>query len=139
DKADRIGADGVEALLGAERRDQSGDTTQGAKLSSFQIERIMSLFRAKPADGTDQLLELATIGGSGTFGVEHAGDAGASRDMMRIGVSAFVSNIRTLDSWLSVVGSSEIGQTGIKELRDLVQIVEASGYGSARIRVDSSV
>jgi histidyl-tRNA synthetase len=50
-----------------------------------------------------------------------------------------LSNIRTLESWLPIVGASEIGKAGIQELRDLVAIVEASGYGSARIRVDSSV
>jgi histidyl-tRNA synthetase len=138
DKADRIGIEGVEALLGQERRDASGAVTEGAKLSNFQIERIMSLFRGGPPDG-DQSIELGTIGGAGTFGIQHAEDAGASRDMMRMGVSAFLSNIRTLESWLPIVGASEIGKAGIQELRDLVAIVEASGYGSARIRVDSSV
>src|SRR5208282_5572294 len=33
DKLDRVGADGVRALLGGGRRDESGDFTRGAELS----------------------------------------------------------------------------------------------------------
>src|ERR1700734_3798253 len=41
DKLDRLGPDGVRGLLGAGRKDESGDFTKGAGLDSRQIERIM--------------------------------------------------------------------------------------------------
>lgn len=42
DKLDRLGAQGVEQLLGRGRRDESGDFTKGAELSSSQIAHILS-------------------------------------------------------------------------------------------------
>src|SRR5262245_47468263 len=42
DKLDRIGPEGVEALLGEGRRDESGDFTPGAKLERPQIVKIIS-------------------------------------------------------------------------------------------------
>jgi histidyl-tRNA synthetase len=43
DKYDRLGVDGVRALLGQGREDESGDRTPGARLSSDQIDEIISL------------------------------------------------------------------------------------------------
>jgi histidyl-tRNA synthetase len=44
DKFDKIGLEGVRSLLGAGRRDISGDFTQGARLASSQIELLMTYF-----------------------------------------------------------------------------------------------
>src|SRR5262249_52249607 len=41
DKLDRVGPEGVEALLGEGRRDESGDFTKGAGLSRPQIFQIV--------------------------------------------------------------------------------------------------
>jgi histidyl-tRNA synthetase len=43
DKLDRLGADGVGALLSDGRKDESGDFTPGAKLAPAQIDRILNL------------------------------------------------------------------------------------------------
>jgi histidyl-tRNA synthetase len=43
DKFDRLGADGVRLLLGAGRRDESGDFTKGAGLDANQSEYILSV------------------------------------------------------------------------------------------------
>ena len=40
DKLDRLGADGVGALLGNGRKDESGDFTKGAGLTDEQIATI---------------------------------------------------------------------------------------------------
>ncbi|MCP4385740.1 MAG: histidine--tRNA ligase [Hyphomicrobiales bacterium] len=40
DKLDRLGADGVRALLGPGREDDSGDFTKGADLAAAQIEKV---------------------------------------------------------------------------------------------------
>ncbi len=42
DKLDRLGLDGVHALLGPGRKDESGDFTKGAGLSSTAIDRIIN-------------------------------------------------------------------------------------------------
>jgi len=43
DKLDRLGVDGVHALLGKGRKDESGDFTEGANLPPSQIDRILNL------------------------------------------------------------------------------------------------
>ena len=42
DKIDRLGVDGVAALLGQGRRDESGDFTRGANLTDVEITRILN-------------------------------------------------------------------------------------------------
>ena len=44
DKYDRLGESGVRQLLGAGRRDESGDFTKGADLNETSIKTIMSIF-----------------------------------------------------------------------------------------------
>jgi len=73
DKLDRLGPDGVRALLGAGRRDESGDFTQGAGLNEAQAEVVMGFMQAKRADGAATVSRLrALVGGSqvGTAGVD---------------------------------------------------------------------
>src|SRR5215468_10247062 len=50
DKYDRLGADGVRALLGSGRKDESGDFTKGADLAPEQVGQIMYMF-APPSTG----------------------------------------------------------------------------------------
>ena len=45
DKLDRLGDDGVRQLLGEGRKDESGDFTKGAGLTSDQIEKIVACFK----------------------------------------------------------------------------------------------
>jgi histidyl-tRNA synthetase len=48
DKYDRLGGDGVSALLGPGRKDESGDYTKGAGLAQEQIGQIMYMFAPPP-------------------------------------------------------------------------------------------
>jgi histidyl-tRNA synthetase len=59
DKLDRVGADGVEQLLGEGRTDPSGDFTPGADLETTQIERIMRYVELPRGDRTG-LCDLLT-------------------------------------------------------------------------------
>src|SRR6202045_2392013 len=43
DKLDRLGYEGVRALLGEGRKDESGDFTKGARLSDDQIQRVLGV------------------------------------------------------------------------------------------------
>jgi histidyl-tRNA synthetase len=52
DKYDRLGGQGVTELLGPGRKDESGDFTKGAELSSAAIGQVMYMF-APPPSATD--------------------------------------------------------------------------------------
>jgi len=123
DKLDRLGEEGVRALLGKGRKDDSGDFTKGAGLELEAIERVM------------------TFVGRNVIGVGRDEVAGKRplNDMERVGPFEFMDNYRTLEHWTNRIGGSPLGDEGIAELRQLVACCEAAGYGSKRIRIDSSV
>ena len=60
DKIDRLGWDGVKDLLGAGRKDKSGDFTKGANLKSQDIQTIEETLKKK-SPGTDDLKEIIKI------------------------------------------------------------------------------
>lgn len=61
DKLDRLGPDGVRALLGAGRKDDSGDYTDGAGLSDVQVETVMGFMDAKRETGAATVEQLRTL------------------------------------------------------------------------------
>ena len=69
DKQDRLGIEGVRALLGKGRKDESGDYTQGAQLRAKQITSIVEMLEPKAGDfgaaatgiGSEGLNEIADI------------------------------------------------------------------------------
>ncbi|MEM7745035.1 MAG: histidine--tRNA ligase [Pseudomonadota bacterium] len=72
DKLDRLGEDGVLALLGAGRKDESGDYTKGAGLTDSQAGIVMGFVSAKRAQAEDtcsRLAELVETSGTGMEGV----------------------------------------------------------------------
>ncbi len=73
DKLDRLGVEGVRALLGKGRKDESGDFTKGAGLSAAQADVVMGFMDAKRETGHDtvaRLRELVEGSGIGAEGVE---------------------------------------------------------------------
>ncbi len=73
DKLDRLGTDGVERLLGAGRKDESGDYTEGAKLDDGSIARVMTFMSATAESNAETCNRLSDlIGGTaiGAKGVE---------------------------------------------------------------------
>ncbi len=58
DKLDRLGPSGVEALLGAGRRDESGDFTKGAGLPPASIARVLGFTAARGATAADTIAAL---------------------------------------------------------------------------------
>ena len=77
DKLDRLGENGVRALLGEGRKDDSGDYTDGAKLGAEQAEIVMGFMAARRDNGAAtcaRLRELVTgsvIGIQGVDELEH--------------------------------------------------------------------
>ena len=71
DKLDRLGLEGVKSLLGKGRTDSSGDFTEGANLSSGQIDTIISFLQITNSDPYQTLEEM-----SGLIGDSEIGKAG---------------------------------------------------------------
>ncbi len=70
DKLDRLGTEGVEALLGQGRRDPSGDFTAGAGLGAEQAAVVMGFMAAKGADGAATVARLRELVMGSAVGAE---------------------------------------------------------------------
>src|SRR6266567_3619638 len=76
DKLDRLGLDGVRQLLGAGRKDESGDFTRGAGLDKNQIDRVLA--STCPETGTnDEIITKLGLGKSFGVGYEGVGELAA--------------------------------------------------------------
>jgi histidyl-tRNA synthetase len=71
DKLDRLGRDGVRALLGEGRKDESGDFTKGAGLDSGAIDRVLAATSASAGTNDVVLTQLmqASQAGRGEEGI----------------------------------------------------------------------
>ncbi len=69
DKLDRLGLEGVRALLGDGRKDDSGDFTKGAGLNAAQADVIMGFVDAGQSDG-DPIALLSALVGDNQTGAE---------------------------------------------------------------------
>ncbi|MEL7231800.1 MAG: His/Gly/Thr/Pro-type tRNA ligase C-terminal domain-containing protein, partial [Pseudomonadota bacterium] len=64
DKLDRLGEEGVEALLGEGREDESGAYVEGAKLNAAGIKAVMGFTTASDPDRTKTLSALESLVGN---------------------------------------------------------------------------
>ena len=70
DKLDRLGVDGVRALLGEGRKDESGDFTDGAGLDDAQAEVVMGFMQAKRENGAQTVARLRELVAGSEIGVQ---------------------------------------------------------------------
>ena len=80
DKLDKVGSDGVRALLGKGRLDESGDFTKGAGLDDAQADRVLLLTAPGTGDLADTLAKMReAVAGSerGAEGVQELQEIGA--------------------------------------------------------------
>lgn len=98
DKLDRLGMAGVRELLGAGRKDETGDFTEGAGLTAAQIDSIEQFLAAKVEKRSEvcELLERA-------------------------------------------VGESEVGRDGVRELREIDELLRLTGYTEDRVIFDPTI
>lgn len=115
DKFDRLGEEGVRALLGKGRRDTSGDFTLGAGLSEEAIAMVLAVFQA--SDGN-------IIG-------ERADEL--------IGPTGRTLSAQTLNGLRTLIGNTVQGGEGIAELETMAELFQRQGYGEDRIVIDTSV
>jgi histidyl-tRNA synthetase len=142
DKLDKFGPEGVRLLLGPGRwdggREGEGDFTKGAGLDEEAIDRILDFGGAHPFNYTVPMREPH-------FGLDDDTWVDMTTLPLPEGVSpppgtmGYFDNEGILRTWWRLVGQSETGRQGIAELVDINRIVRAAGYGSSRIRMDSSV
>jgi len=98
DKLDRLGPDGVADLLGDGRKDDSGDYTEGAKLSAEGIKAVLGFTTASESD-----------------------------------------RVKTIAALEALVGTSERGQAGCRELAEIDHLLTAADFGPDRVSFDTSI
>ena len=114
DKLDRLGQDGVRALLGEGRKDDSGDFTKGAGLKKEEIESVLNIF------------------GTPVHSVRENPDG-----------SGGVSDADTI-AYLRTLFDNTRYQEGLDELAEITALNISAGYGAdsktlPRIIIDTSV
>jgi histidyl-tRNA synthetase len=133
DKYDRLREEGVRALLGKGRKDESGDFTKGAGLTDQQANLIVDHIRAQ------QFTPLEYVGSDITTAIDR-GKAmefktaeGESAGFYRINNDVTIQNLR------KAFGSIPVASAGIDELEAMAQFARAAGYDEKQIVIDSSV
>jgi histidyl-tRNA synthetase len=119
DKLDKFGIEGVRLLLGAGRKDESGDFTKGAGLDDPRIDAVFEALdpSSMSVNRPDRNLP----------GLEDA-----KGGIMVRQPPTLTHNEINLGAFPGYMG-------GIVELNNIRQIVEDCGYGLDRIRIDPSV
>ncbi|MGJ5621184.1 histidine--tRNA ligase [Sulfitobacter sp. MF3-043] len=123
DKLDRLGPEGVRALLGEGRKDESGDFTGGAGLGEEQAEMVINFIEAGSVvarPGTGQIIT------KGFAPFVYAGPLSSSA-------------VATINKLRKLVEGSNIGKQGVDELEEIATLLAAQGYGPDRIVIDPSV
>ena len=85
DKLDRLGLDGVRALLGAGRKDDSGDFTDGAGLSDAQADVVMGFMQAKRDSGAETVARLRELVAGSETGAQGVDELETIADLMAAG------------------------------------------------------
>lgn len=135
DKYDRLGEAGVRALLGNGRKDESGDFTPGADLPITAIDKIVDFIAGEGETWADTSQYSAPTNDEWMrTGAEMTAMTGLAEEPDK---RFFYSNSRLLTQWFGIVSTSEIGKEGISELRQMLTLMEAGGYGSMRFRISA--
>jgi histidyl-tRNA synthetase len=113
DKLDRLGPEGVRALLGVGRRDESGDFTKGAGLVEPSIERVIAYTSARAEDNQATLaaLEPAVRGSAaGEAGLAELAEIAALIDASGAGGRVVIdpSVVRGLEYYTGPVFEAEL-------------------------------
>lgn len=82
DKLDRLGEAGVRALLGEGRKDDSGDFTKGAALSTEQGDIVLGFMAARRATGAETVARLRELAGPSAIGSEGVEELEAIADLL---------------------------------------------------------
>ncbi|MEP3687390.1 MAG: histidine--tRNA ligase [Sulfitobacter dubius] len=85
DKLDRLGPEGVRALLGDGRKDDSGDFTKGAGLEDAQADVVMGFMQAKRDSGAETVARLRELVAGSDVGVQGVDELELISDLLAAG------------------------------------------------------
>lgn len=114
DKLDRLGREGVRALLGEGRRDESGDFTRGAELPEEAAEIVLAFTDARREDAAATLARLRELVGpsaTGRAGIDELEAIAALLDAQGYGTERIVldpSVVRGLGYYTGAVCEAEL-------------------------------
>jgi histidyl-tRNA synthetase len=126
DKFDRLGLEGVAALLAAGRKDESGDFTRGAGLTQDQVDKILSFVAGSAEAWTARQYHECLVEDD-----ESAFDDSAT--------ARYFNNNSILKTWKKELGASQSGAQAIQELSEIIKLCQSAGYGSKRIRFSQDI
>ncbi len=135
DKLDRLGETGVRQLLGAGRKDESGDFTVGASLDDADIDRALQFLSSNQPSRratVDALVELVSSSDAGREGVAELGEldkllSAAGFDEDRIIIDPSI--VRGLDYYTGPVFEAELTFEARNEDGQLVRFGSVGGGG----------
>ncbi|MFI4997450.1 MAG: histidine--tRNA ligase, partial [Hyphomicrobiales bacterium] len=135
DKYDRLGEEGVRALLGDGRKDESGDFTRGVGLDEKAIDRILDFATLS------YVTPLQNVTSTWSGGRPVKGDVQRFDQVSGSGSPSFFvkSNAGVLDHFMSAFGDNALSSAGIKDLKTIADLADSAGFGWDRIRIDPSV
>jgi len=123
DKLDRLGPEGVRALLGEGRKDESGDFTKGAGLGNEQIGRVLSYLGTSFRESRPDL----------------KGEGASPPIANLLEEQTFRSSSMSFRFWRDAVRGSATGEAGVDELEHIEALCREAGYDVNRVMVDASV
>ena len=134
DKLDKFGPEGVKLLLGAGRKDESGDFTKGAGLDEASIARVLAFTAAKGADGAATIANLRAVVagiGRGEEGVGELADMATLFDAAGYGSRIVIdpSVVRGLEYYTGPVYEVELTFPVTNEDGQVVRFGSVAGGG----------
>ncbi len=134
DKLDKFGVEGVKLLLGAGRKDESGDFTKGAGLGEIAIDFIFDTLRSMEFDSKKLTKEVDSSAGYR----DHIDGMDVEVTFGTATVEGRDAEVAIADRFGDYFEKDSIGFTGAVELRTISELCQMSGYGPDRIKIDPS-
>ena len=136
DKFDKFGAEGVRLLLGAGRKDESGDFTKGAGLDEPAIMRLVQLLNLRQP-------VVAQVGPNGRYN----STINTGRDPLNpLGRTLTTTISSVMRQFVEAeaqprrdVRELRLLEDGLRELEAIGELIAAAGYDDGRIIIDPSV
>ena len=135
DKLDRLGPDGVRALLGEGRKDESGDFTKGAGMAAEKAEIVMGFMEALRPTGAEtcarlaELVEGSQIGAEGVAELQQIADLLAAQGYGPDRIVIDPSVVRGLGYYTGPVYEAELTFDVQNEKGQTVQFGSVAGGG----------
>jgi histidyl-tRNA synthetase len=135
DKLDRLGADGVRALLGGGRKDESGDFTKGAGLDPDAIENVIAFTAARRSTNHQTLEALEAIVTASARGMEGVAELRAIDDLARAAgynesrISLDPSVVRGLEYYTGPVFEADLSIAAMDDKGQPIRFGSVGGGG----------